>query len=287
MGAPLEVTDPADGSVEWDKAEEFFRGKAQATEPEDGADDQTEQPAESMFRYKGKEIKADPETVELLEDLRRQARGENGKLGAELARTRERLARLEGAVTRPTGDEAPAKPKLERPDHRLATRDYAEYDRQMQAYEAAKDAELEARLAARLEADREQLRRSAEKAQHDREWAERFYSEHDHLDKPTLKPIVAQAYTEHKSEIDEIEAGEGIERAHERLAELAHARLVEVSKVVAPNRTNTSRRPPRVESSGGAPQSRTQPVDESRRNFSAASWSAKERARMRGDAAKT
>lgn len=284
MGA-LEVESPAgEGSVNWAAAREFALGKeAAADEAEAGDAAATETAAEREFRYKGKTIKVDSETAELLEDLRKQARGQNGRLGAELARTRERLARLEGAVTAPKREEAPPE-RPRRPDPALAVRDFAEYDRQRAAYEAAVEADLEARMTARLEAERERDRRAAESERKNTEWATRFYSSYDHLDNPILKPLVAQVYTEHKAEIDEIEATEGLERAHDHLSTLADKRIVEVNKVVKSN-PNNSRRPPRIESSGGTPPRREAPPEPTK-SFSAASWSAKERARMRGDGAK-
>jgi hypothetical protein len=161
----------------------------------------------------------------------------------------------------------------------LATRDIAAYQRQLLAFE---DAKLERRLAAmesKYTAHVQEIGNRVVASQAEKEWADRFYDSYDHLDSPEIKPVVAQVYTEHKAEIDAF--GGDAEGAYERLAELADDRLVRLRKAGKDTETTTTnRRPPRIESAAGAtPRGKT---EEKVRDFSAASWVARQRLKMQG-----
>jgi len=269
------ATPAAEGTVDWTGAEAYMQGKSG---DDSTTGDKTETPEFVEFKHRGKVLKVDRDTAATLEELRRDARGANGRLGSELARTRERLARLEGEITagRRTPETEPAIPPL--PDPLLATRDITAWQRQYDAHHSAKMDHMRADLEGRYNADRQAEAERARTGQREQEWANRFYSEYDHLDDPDLKPIVAQVYTEHKAEIDAF--GDDLSAAHEHLAELADARLVRLKKAGRGDTTNNDRRPPRVESSAG-PTPGMQTEDKPR-EFSAASWVAKERLKMSG-----
>jgi len=274
MSLPLEKTDPAEGTVDWNAAEEFMRGKPGDDDPEAG--EASETPEAREFKYRGKTVKVDAETHSILEDLRREARGANGRLGSELARTRERLATLEGRLAAPQ----PTKPDDEPqpPDPLLATKDIAAWQRQYDAYHTAKMARQMADLEQRYTANVQEIGNRVVASQKEKEWADQFYSSYDHLDSPEIKPVVAQVYTEHKAEIDAF--GADTEGAYDRLAELADDRLVRLRKAGKDTETTTTRRPPRIESAAGATP-RGKP-EEKVRDFSAASWVARQRLKMQG-----
>lgn len=289
MSQPLEVTDPADAKekAEWDKAAEYMLGgKDPDAEPEQEAESHEDDVLE--FKYRGKTLRVDREQYEVLEGLRREARGANGRLGSELARTRERLARMEATLA--AREERPAREDdsdLERlkPDPILATRDIAAWQQQYDSYRDAKEARRIEKLEQRYIADVTRSQEQAREASRTQAWADRFYSTHDHLDDPAIKPIVTQAYIENKHEIDSY--GDDVEAAHERLAELADERLVRLKKAgrqIDPDpKTDNRRRLPTFESSARAtPRAAKEDDGESRRNFSAASWSARERLKMGG-----
>jgi hypothetical protein len=242
------------------------------------------------FRYRGKTVKVNAEQHELLEDLRREARGANGRIGSELARTKERLARMEGMLaSRQAGGEEAPEADLERlrPDPKLATRDIDAWTKQNDIYQDAKVARRLEQLETKYREDVASNQQKAAEAARTQAWADRFYATYDHFDDPLLKKVVTDAYLEHRAEIDNY--GEDVEQAHERLAELADDRLLRLRKAGKladpedPN-ANNRRRLPTFESSAratprGEPKEKP---DESRRNFSASSWSAKERLRLTG-----
>lgn len=280
MSQSLEKTDPAEGTVNWDAAREHMLGKAaegdeaatgEETKPDDGARE---------FRHRGKTIRVDVATHGILEDLRRDARGANGRLGSELAKTRERLALLEGRLS---AAPEPTDPGLQPPDPLLATRDIAAWQRQYDAYQTAKLERHQRDLEAKYERDVEFRRQKDEQDRQARVWAERFYESYDHLDDPTIKPIVGQVWVEHKSEIDSF--GDDVEGAHERLAELAEERIASVRKrgKTAPSTTNP-RRPPNVETSAGPSPGRRS--EETPREFSSSRWASQQRLKMTGRAPK-
>lgn len=280
MPGPLEITDPNPAADPSDAAVEAYMTRGEL-DPEagDGEDAAPEAAGLKEFKYRGKTVKVDAETHALLEEINKEARGTNGRLGSEIARLREQHARLEGMVTARTPEPA-REPELTPPDPMLATRDIAEWQRQNDAYHDAKLARLQHQLEEKyirnVTAAQEHIDRQAK----EKEWADSFYNQYDHLDNPELKPVVAQVYTEHKAEIDAL--GD-VTAAHERLAELADARLLRVSEA-GRGKTTTPKtnRPPRVESSAGATPRGTR--TESPTQFSAATWQAQQRLKMTGRA---
>jgi hypothetical protein len=281
MSLPLEKSDPASGTVDWRGAEEYMRGKGDG---EEAGEDGTTPETAKEFKYRGTTVKVDAATHDLLESLRREARGTNGRLGSELSQARERLARLEGAFSAQPQRTTPGD-DLTPPDPILATKDIAAWQRQYDEYHTAKTTrQMEALEKKHFDFVRNLETRTHE-AQAQKQWADTFYQSYDHLDHPELKPIVAQAYTEHKEEIDAF--GTDLEGAYERLAELADARLIRLRAAGrdadTPNSDN-HRRPPRIESSAGpAPRGK---VEDTPREFSAASWAAKQRLKLAGREAK-
>jgi len=242
------------------------------------------------FKYRGKTVRVDAGTYDVLEGLRREARGTNGRIGSELARTKERLARMEGMLaSRSAGDgggAADADLEKLRPDPLLATRDIAAWQAQYDTFRDAKEARRLEQLEAKYREDVAGQTRQREEAARTQAWADRFYSTYDHFDDPLLKKVVTDAYLDHQAEIDAYGA-EGIDEAHARLAELADERLVRLKKAgkAADDQTpnDNRRRLPTFESSARAtPRQREEKPDESRRNFSASSWSARERLRISG-----
>jgi hypothetical protein len=278
MPGPLEVTDPAE-DAQAAQVEAYMRRGEGADETEAGPEEAPEA-APKEFKYRGRTVKVDPETYSLLEDLKREARGANGRLGSELARTRERLAKVEGVLSayRPATDNELI-PEIAPPDPLLATRDIAAWQRQYDAYHTAKMERSQKKIEAEyLEKVRQAEARMAD-ARRETEWAEQFYSSYDHLASPDLKPVVAQVYTEHKSEIDAL--GDDVASAHERLAELAEARIARLANVGKGRaNANNSGRPPHIESAAGPTPRGKQ--EEKPRDFSAAAWVAKQRLLMSG-----
>lgn len=273
---PEVVTPSAEGTVDWAGAEAYTHGSGDG-DPTDG---KTETPEFVEFRHRGRTLKVDKDTATVLEELRRDARGQNGRLGSELAQTRERLARLEGEIGARREPEQEA--QLTPPDPLLATRDIAAWQRQYDAYHTAKTERMQRDLERKYLADRDQMTAQLTRGQKDREWADRFYSRHEHLDDPDLKPIVSQVYVEHKAEIDAY--GDDLQGAHDHLAELADARLVRLRKAGRAEIETDKRRPPRVETSAG-PTPKGKP-EEKPRDFSAARWVAEQRLKMSGRAPK-
>lgn len=293
MGQPLEVTDPADAheAKEWEKAGKYMLtgGSDENAEGEEAGSE----PEVHEFRYRGKTLKVDAETHEMLESLRKESRGANGRLGSELARTRERLARMEATLAaraeKPAEDNDADLERL-RPDPKLATRDIDAWEAQYTTYRDAKEARRLEKLEAKYLADQAAQQERARENARTQAWAARFYDTYDHFDDPLLKKVVTDAYIEHKDEIDAY-GPEGEEEAHARLAELADDRLVRLrkaGKLADPDQTHPNdnrRRVPTFESSARA--TRPKAAEETarskeRENFSAASWVARERLRMSG-----
>lgn len=291
MSQPLEVTDPADAheQAEWAKAAKFMTGGVDpdGDEPEAGSE---QKPEELEFSYRGRKVKVDAETHGILEELRKEARSGNGRIGSELARTRERLARLEAsAAARGTTEQRPdddADILRLKPDPKLATRDFPAWEAANETYQDAKAARKLERLEQKYREDQAAQQTRADEARRTTDWANRFYATYDHYDDPILKPVVTQAYLDNRAEIDAY--GEDVEAAHERLAELADERLVRLKKAgkIADDATSTPndnrRRVPTIESSARATPRGEQKPDESRRDFSASSWVAKQRLLMTG-----
>lgn len=278
MPGPLEVTDPAGDKTDWSAAERFMLEGSDETPTGDRDPEAAKGPRE--FKYRGKVVKADPETYAILEGLRREARGANGRLGSELAQARERLARLEGAVsTRQTDDRRP-EDDIKPPDPLLATKDIVAWQAQYEAHHTAKMNKLARDLEAKYLGSVREVNDRVQTAQRDEAWANKFYAAYDYLDHPDIKPIVGQVYTEH---VDELRAlADDPESAYERLAELADARLFRIKQAgkAVDNNEPTKRRPPRIESSAGpTPRGKT---EDAPREFSAASWVARQRLKMNG-----
>lgn len=294
MSRPLESTDlnpaadPSDEAVRrymtegTGADEEGFTGR-----PGDGEDEaeapEAAQPRE--FKYRGKAVKVDADTYELLESLKKEARGANGRLGSELAQYREKLARLEGMVTARQPDPTDDVPAIQPPDPLLATRDIAAYQRDLLAYHAAREVQLQEKLERKYMATINEAKAINESKAKEVAWADDFYRAYDHLDDKALKPVVAQVYAENQEEILLLRQTDS-EAAQERLAELTDARLLRVAEGVSGRgNTNTkSNRPPRVESSAAAtPRGKG---DAPGRQFSAARWQAEQRLKMTGRAVK-
>lgn len=276
MSKPLEVSDPAgEGKVDWNGAAAYMTG---AGEDEAGSDKEAPEAAEVReFKYRGKTVKVDAATHALLEDLKRDARGANGRLGSELSRTRERLAKLEGIIA--SGQQrVVAEPDLKAPDPLLATRDIAAWQREWEAYQEKREAKIKADLETKYLGHVREVSERVKATQEEKEWADRFYDTYDHLDHADIKPIVAQVYTEHKNEIDAL--AEDPETAYERLAELTDQRLIRLRAAGKDTTPTNDRRPPRIESAAGAtPRPK---VEDTPREFSAASWIARQRLKMQG-----
>lgn len=274
---------PADGTVDWRAAEEYMtRGDGAEEEDGDGTDaGGSETPEFREFKYRGKTVQVDAGTYEILEDLRRDARGANGRLGSEIAKYRERLARLEGVVTA-REPETHEEPDIAPPDPMLATRDIVAWQRQYDAYHAARMERLQANLEKKYLGAMTQVNERVQRNVREKEWADGFYASYDHLDHPDIKPIVAQEYTAHQAEIDSLREGGDSEAAYERLAELADQRLVRLRTIGKEENTNgnSNRRPPRLESSAGPTPGKK--AEDAPREFSAANWVARQRLKMQG-----
>lgn len=288
MSQPLEVTDPADAkeAAEWAKAGKYMlTGGAEAESDEAGE----EQPEVREFRYRGKTVKVDPETHELLESLKNEARSGNGRIGSELARTRERLARMEAIINTRENPTETLPDIFPEPDALLATKDITEWQRQMKLHNESVRERDKQELRREYEQARAAEAAQANEAARTKAWADRFYSSYDHFDDPLLKKVVTDAYLDHRAEIDSY-GPEAEEEAHARLAELADQRLVRLrkaGKLADPDQTNPNdnrRRVPTFESSARATARKPDDSARSRERaeFSAASWVAKERLRMSG-----
>lgn len=276
MSQPLEVSDPAEGHVDWKGAGDYLTGKSADGEPAAG-----EEPKLKKFKYRGKEVEVDADTYGLLEEIRRDARGQNGRLGSELGQARERLARLE-AIVATREQPAATRPALTPPDPLLATRDIAAWQREYDAYNAAQRELLKTELEEKYLGHVREVQSRVESTQRETQWADAFYATYDYLDHPDLKPTVAQVYTEHEREILALKETDP-EQAAERLAELVDKRLHSIRTVGREGAGQpTTTRPPRFESSAGAaPRSQ---VEAPPREFSASSWVARQRLLMSGRA---
>jgi hypothetical protein len=274
------------GSVEWDAANELFTqagesAPAEETEatPETAPDESaTTTPQLKEFRYKGRVLQVAAEDYDVLEDLRRQARGENGKLGSENANLKERLARLEGileaSVTPGAGAKKDEGPRMPPPE--LALEDFPAWQRQQEEY-------LEWKLEQKAQAARQEYEtRMTEGARQQAEAAEAqqnahlFYQENSHLDHAAFKRVVAQVWVEHKAELGSLAE----EDQRTRLAELADTRIAEIRSTGG---RSAKPRLPSLEGSSVAPP-KTQAVAPSDRPYSAADFVRAARERMRNGA---
>lgn len=271
----------AEGTVDWKSAADFFEGKERAADDESASD---ESPADDGslvdVRIKGRTVKMTKEAANAYSEFVRDARERDGRLGGEIAQLRERSARLEGMIetVREAGKPAQAD-DLQPPPPKLAIENFEEYHRRMTAYNGAlmlrQQAELEEKFNRRLtERDSKQQSDQANAA-----WANGFFAAHPHLNNPELRDTVASVYRQHAQEIDELNRT-SVEDAHERLAELAAKKLASIARAGRESVGETRNRPPRLE---GASNARTGKEVESTKQMSAASWSQRKRAELRGD----
>lgn len=278
-----DVVEPSkEGTVDWDASKSFFTGKAKSIEEgteetETSADGTTQEPEVVEVSIKGRKIKVAADDAAAIEAWRREVRERDGRLGGENAQMRDRLARLEGAVE--TIHRTPAREPEEPqpPPDTLAHEDFSEWRRQYDRYHSAKMAKLEADLEERYTRDKNETQALSEQQRRDLAWSSKFYSDHPSFDDPRIKRIVGAVYTEHAATV--VAAGDVAEQ-HERLAELVEEELVALKR--AGKTVTDTKRPPRLEG-GSIPTPGGRPATEpARAAVSAASWSAKKRASMRG-----
>ncbi len=283
-------------TVDWESATAFLTGSEPVENDEEQdtnqetAEDDTETPENEEdepelveFSYKGRKLRVTPEDAEALEDLRRQARGANGRLGSENANLRERLARLEGQIAsrgneRPAVDDGPKKP-----DPELALTNFPEWQRQYDAYEEAQRVRIVKVIQEEINTGRSKAQEEAEKAARGRRWADTFYSEYPHLRSKARMATVAQVYAENREELDGY--GDDFDTAFPRLAELAEERIAEIAGGSSTRRgkANKNQRPPTPASSRPATPRGTREEVELDRPRGGAAWQRKERARLRGE----
>lgn len=278
----------ATGAVEWGALDSLFSGEgsssdetAGSTEAAPAPDSDTESPKTDTepqvkeFRYKGRTLKVSPEEYEVLDDLLRQARGENGRLGGENAQLRERLARLEGMlettiVSPPKKEEGPRQPPPE-----LALDDFPAWQKQhdewlewkLEQKAQAARADYESRVA--------EERQQTEKAQAAAHNANLFYKENTHLDHDAFKRTVAEVWVDHASELGQLST----KAERDRLAELADARLTAIRSAGG---RSAKPRPPQLEGSAVTPPKTAVAAPVSDQPYSAADFVRAARARMRG-----
>lgn len=284
-----------DSPVNWDAATKFFGPmklgqETPDTDPQDGDEDieaapegeaanDAPSPQDELVevRVKGRVLMLPRADAEAIEQFRRETRERDGRLGGELATTRERLARLEGMLEKqqPSRDE-PEPQGPTPPDHNLALTDFAEWQRQWDAYQRAEMTRVQQELVNRYEQERARERQETAAASRNREWADHFYRSNPHLNRPAIRPLVSQVYAENQRELDGY--GDDIAGAFSRLAELTDAR---VSEIASYGKTGTKQKVPQLESSSAPAPAPAEP--EPRKRFSTAAWMAKERERMKGN----
>lgn len=266
--------------VDYEAANAFWNGQAEGEESEideqqEGEEEDGEEGQEAVeVRIKGRTVLMTPEDAAAYQEFVRETRERDGRLGGELAQLRERLARNEGALSTLQSAGTPtAAEELAPPSDKLALEDWAEYHRQMTAWQARlvqrQASELEARYAA-AEAERTQTTAQAEQ---DTRWVTDFYTEYNHLDRPELKSIVRDAYVARQTEIDALPQSE----AHALLAELAQERILQVNRALQ----NKTDRPPRTEGAGR--QSTARKKDTEEKPMSGEAWMRRKRAQLRGE----
>lgn len=220
-----------ENTVNWNAADEFFNGNkpedgAGTPAPESGTDDGTVE-----VRIKGRPVKMNKEAADAYSEFVRETRERDGRLGGEIAALRERSARLEGMVETVNRSQvpSPAGPDIAPPPAKLAIENFEEWQRQMLAYQGAMMLRQQAELEQKYQNDQQVQQTQAQRDAAQRAWADRFYGQNPHLNKPHLRDIVTSVYREHASEIDALN-GTNIADAHDRLAELADARIVEIGR---------------------------------------------------------
>jgi exonuclease VII large subunit len=265
-----------EGNVNWDAAKTFLSGKAQegAGDGNAGANDA---PPFVEVSIKGRKVRMTKEAAEAYNEVVRETRERDSRLGGEIAQLRERSARLEGAVSTlrtptPTGSE-----EIAPPDPALARSDWEEYHRQMTAYNVAINARTREELRAEYQTDLQRRESTQTEASRIKAWGDKFYESNADLNKPHFRPVVQSVYAEHAAEINGF--GDDIAGAHERLAELAKERLLAIHQDLNPE----TDRPLALEGSGVVkPGAGVKPIVDRKEPVTAASWSARKRAALRG-----
>jgi hypothetical protein len=279
----LETQQQEEGKVDWEAAADLFNGKAE------GADDESapETPSEDGMvpvRIRGREVRMPKEAADAYREQMREVRERDGRRGGEIAQLREQTARLEGMVTtvRDAGKSASAD-DLKPPPAKLAIENFEEWQRQFLAYHGQMMLRQQADLEGKYTTDQLAQRQQAAKDAEQRAWAQKFYAENPHLNKPHLHDIVTSVYRRNAQEIDAL-TKVSVEDAHERLAELADEAVVAIKSDGKRIEGETRNRPPRLEGAG-TPGGKGKGAD----TFvpaTASSWSARKRAQLRGEGAK-
>lgn len=280
-----EAENQEEGTVNWKAAEDLFEGKEQqgadaesahATPPDDGM---------VSVRIRGREVRMSKEAADAYREQMREVRERDGRLGGEIAQLRERSARLEGMVesVRGAGKPATADNDLQPPPPKLAIENFEEWQRQFLAYHGAMMLRQQAELEGKYNSDQVAQREQASKDAQQRAWANKFYEDNPHLNKPHLRDIVTSIYRRNADEIDSLNKM-SVEDAHERLAELADEAIVAIKSDGKKIEGETRNRPPRLEGAG-TPGGKAKGGD----TFVAqptSSWTARKRAQLRGEGAK-
>lgn len=275
-----------EGSVDWNAANEFYNGKAQAAdEAADDAAPGNDQGGDGLVevRIKGKTVKMNKEAADAYSAFVRETRERDGRLGGEIASLRERSARLEGMIetVRDAGKPASADADITPPPAKLAIENFEEWQRQMLAYQGAMMLRQQSELETKYATDQRQQQMQAQADAAQKSWADRFYASNPHLNKPHLRDIVTSVYRRNSGEIDALNRSD-VTEAHDRLAELADAEIVAIKSDGKKIEGSTQRRqPPRLEGAGTPSGDRGNA--DTHRPTSAASWSQRKRAELRGE----
>lgn len=273
-----------DSGVAWDAASDFFNGKEAAGE-QPAADAPSEDGTVDV-RIKGKTVKMSKEAADAYTEFVRETRERDGRLGGEIAQLRERSARLEGmieTVNRSGKPESADDSDIKPPPAALAIENFGEWQRQFLAYHGAMMLRQQAELEGKYTSDVQQRSQQAAADAAQRAWADRFYAQNPHLNKPHLRDIVTSVYQRNAKELNDLNAT-NIADAHDRLAELADAEIVAIKSDGKKIESANTNRPPRLEGAG-SPGAKGKQRD----TFvpaSSASWSARKRAALRGEVKK-
>lgn len=270
-----------EGNVDWDAAKEFFTGKNKPAEEgaaPDANDETSQEPQLVEVRVKGRTLKLQAEDAAVIEEWRREGRERDGRLGGENAAMKERLARLEGRIEEAARRPVSAPPELRPPDPKLVETDFAAWQAQYTAYNAAKMVEMQSDLETRYRGEKAQDQAAAEQARASAAWASKFYDSYDHLKNPHLRSIVQTVYQQHEADV--LGAGD-VDAQHERLAQLADEALVAL-KVAG--KATTNRKPPNLE--GASTPAKSGYAKDERKPISGATWMKQKRAQLRGEGVK-
>lgn len=268
---------PAEGTVDYAGAAAAVLGQVAApgeAEAQAGTPEKTEQPAGDLVEVsvRGRKVKMTQEAAEAHAEFVRQTRERDGRLGGELQQLRERLARTEGAIAATTAGKPAKADELQPPPADLAIQDYAEYHRQMLAYNKASMELQKLELVEQYNQREEAKVSAARRNQEQTKWATDFFAGNPELGKPYLRPIVKDVYLEHSAEIDAINESDGAKAAHERLAELSHERLVAIKS--EGKQLESTTKPPRLEGAGAPAGKR---VETPAKEFTLSDWKRKKR----------